>query len=70
VLCKCKVRIGGSGTEFFKRFNMRELKKRLMKFRKVTREENQSIQYILDLLRSESTTVATYILKIKKGIRG
>jgi hypothetical protein len=31
------------------------LKKRLMKFRKFTREESQSIQYILDLLRSEST---------------
>jgi hypothetical protein len=39
-------------------------------FRRFTREESQSIQYILDLLRSESTTVATYILKIKKGICG
>jgi hypothetical protein len=31
------------------------LKERLVKFRRFTREESQSIQYILDLLRSEST---------------
>jgi hypothetical protein len=62
------VRIGGSGTEFFRRFNTREFEEETCEvFSRFTREKSQSIQYILNLLRCKSTNCSYLYTKDQEG---